>query len=62
VIKAQYCYFKKIGPSQTLVLKALSYMFLDLQMSLFKLTMKNNVALTMDLHYAINPIVGPKLA
>jgi hypothetical protein len=36
VIKAQYCYFKKIGLDQTLVPKVLSFMFLDLQMSFFK--------------------------
>jgi hypothetical protein len=31
-------------------------MLLDLQMSLFKLTMRNNVALAMGLHYIINPM------
>jgi hypothetical protein len=33
MIKAQYCYFKRIGLDQTLVPKVLSFMSLDLQMS-----------------------------
>lgn len=47
MIKAQYCYPKRIEPNQTLVLEILYFMSLDLEMVIFKLTMKTNVALVM---------------
>jgi len=58
VIKVQYYYPKKIGPNQTLVPKVLFFCFgsLDLHMSFFKLTMKNNVASTMGPPYIVNPM------
>ncbi len=56
VIKAQYCYAKRIGPDQTWVPKVLSSMSLDLQMSVFKLTIKNNVASAMGPPYTMNPM------
>ncbi len=36
MIKAQYCYLKRIGLDQTLVPKVLTFMSLNLQMSFFK--------------------------
>lgn len=57
VIKAQYYYPKKIVPNQTLVPKVLCFCFgsLDIHMSFFKLTMKNNVTSTMGRPYIVNP-------
>jgi hypothetical protein len=57
VIKAQYIYPKKIGCNQTLILNVLSFMFLDLYMSFFKLKIKCHVALAMGFPYIVNPMI-----
>jgi hypothetical protein len=57
LIKAQYRYPKKIGCNQNSILNVLSFMFLHLYMSFFKLKLKCHVALAMGFPYIVNPMI-----
>ncbi len=55
MIKATFCHPKKLANSDTWVLEVLSTTSLDIQQSMFKLTMKSNACVTMVKSLDVNP-------
>jgi hypothetical protein len=56
IIKGNICYPKRIGAAKIQVPKVSSFLDLDLQMLLFKLTMKNNAKVAMAPPHKVNPL------
>jgi hypothetical protein len=54
VIKATFCHPKKLVDSDIWVLEVLSATSIDIQQSMFKLTMKSNVCVTMVKPFDVN--------
>jgi hypothetical protein len=56
VVKGLFCYPKKIGVVEDVVIEFLCASTLDVQKSMFKFTMKSNAQAALGLLHSINPL------